>query len=235
VSRARGRGRMARGASRAIARGGSSTPTRSARTPPVASSRRRRLERPSRPAPNHVCAMGAPRRPMKNSEDEFAGRACFRALAAGCPACAGLSGLEAGPMIAARAASRGSSRGPLPPVLREKYRDPLHPRCLPSMSYKDVAVRFDRHPFRPGLRARRFQRAPASQRLFRSPGSVRCLDVAAGPGDSVAPAADQRSGRMEASRSAPIDICEQDDPRSSTGRLPSVVRGSTRFDYLMTW
>jgi hypothetical protein len=88
VSRARGRGRMARGASRAIARGGSSTPTRSARTPPVASSRRRRLERPSRPAPTHVCAMGAPRRPVRaprtSSPDELI-RARFREHASSPP------------------------------------------------------------------------------------------------------------------------------------------------------
>jgi hypothetical protein len=62
-------------------------------------------------------ALGAPQRLVKSSEDEFAGRACLRELAAGCPACAGLSGPEAdvrrsrGVMeLEPRAASPGPSR-----------------------------------------------------------------------------------------------------------------------------
>jgi hypothetical protein len=89
-------------------------------------------------------AMGAPREAREGSEDEFAGRAPSRSLSrareliAGDPACAGFSGPE--PMRAARAASCGPSLGPLPPVLRDHDRDPLHPRCLPSMGFEGFVV-----------------------------------------------------------------------------------------------
>lgn len=117
---------------------------------------------------------GSPREPVKtpgtSSPDElaFARSPPEALLARGSPGPI--------PMGAARAASPDSSRGPLPPVLRENDRDRLHPRCLPST----------RSPACAPSPARRGQ-ADA----FFAPGWPRCLDVAAGSGGSVAPGPDR--------------------------------------------
>jgi hypothetical protein len=104
----------------AIARDGSFAPTRSARTPLVASSRRRRLEFPVAPGRSF------PRAPFLTS---LPGVRRLRNVR--------LSDID-------RLAADRHPLGPPHALLREERRVPLHPRCLPS---PEPPLRVE--PFRP--------------------------------------------------------------------------------------
>jgi hypothetical protein len=120
----------------AIPRGESFAPTRSARTPRVVSSWRRRLEaddtgsrrtcwkhaspvrlRAHLASPLSRCPPQPPGDPL--TRGRRAGKNCLRSLS------------TARMVVACADTIRG--QGPPHPILREEDRDPLHPRCLPSM------------------------------------------------------------------------------------------------------
>jgi len=127
-------------------------PTRSARTPLVAKPREHRLEIPmlnnaAQPKPNQAPPTISPRKPCYPRMNANSGGPTWplhgplsrgrqpngtprRSTCAdrARPSCTDESGLLAQPNF-----TRGP--GPPHPTLREEIRDPLHPRCLPSMSH----------------------------------------------------------------------------------------------------
>lgn len=130
VSRARGRPaftvqRLPSGSARERPFDESFTPTRSARTPPVARSGRTR-GRVWCSATAAACRPGA--------SPERAGTVRLRRSRR-----AGPSQGPRGPATRFRGVSEG--RGPLHPGLREEVRDRLHPRCLPSRSHPDLSTK----------------------------------------------------------------------------------------------